>query len=130
VEAAKQAVAGLLDALPDNAQVGLVSFNSAASVVAPLSPDPETVRRAAGRLRPNGGTAIGDGLAEALDQLDQRPSDAQGQRPPAAVILLSDGASNSGRVDPDEAAALAREAGVKVYTVGIGERGRAGDPPG
>lgn len=122
--AAKQAVQSLVAALPANAQVGLVSFNSTASVVAPLSRDPEIVERALSTLTPYGGTAIGDGLSLALTQLDQRPSDAQGHRPPAAVILLSDGESNADRVTPAEAAAQAQRDGIKVYTVGIGERGR------
>ena len=49
----------------------------------------QTPERALDGLAANGGTAIGDGLNLALDQLDQRPADAQGERAPAIVVLLS-----------------------------------------
>jgi Ca-activated chloride channel family protein len=61
-------------------------------------------------------TAIGDGLATALARLkDARPKSK-------IVILLSDGVSNAGAVEPDEAAAAAAKMGVKVYAIGVGTR--------
>jgi Ca-activated chloride channel family protein len=75
-------------------------------------------------LQANGGTAIGDGLNLALDQLAQRPAEPDGQRPPpGTVVLLSDGESNFG-APPEQAGARAASEGVPVETVGIGERGR------
>jgi hypothetical protein len=98
--AAKQAGQQLLDALPANAQAGLITFDTTARVAAPLTTDSGAVKRALGALIPGGGTAIGDGLSAALDQLDQRPTGAQRQRAPAAVILFSDGQSNADRIPP------------------------------
>jgi len=63
-------------------------------------------------------TAIGDGLATALARLkDARPTSK-------VAILLSDGVSNTGAVEPDEAAAAAAKMGVKVYSIGVGTRSR------
>jgi Ca-activated chloride channel homolog len=120
--AATQAAKSLIAALPQGAQVGVVGFSQGASVVAPLSSDPRAASSALDRLRSGGGTAIGDGLDAALDQLAQRPADAQGDRPPAVVVLLSDGENNFGQ-SPSSAAARAQQQGVRVYTVGIGQRG-------
>jgi Ca-activated chloride channel family protein len=122
--AASQAAKQLIGDLPQGTQVGVVSFSQTASVVAPLSSDPNTATRALDRLSAGGGTAIGDGLDAALAQLSQRPRDSQGHQAPAAVVLLSDGESNAGQT-PAAAAALAEQEGVRVYTVGIGERGTA-----
>jgi Ca-activated chloride channel family protein len=120
--AAQQAARTLVAGLPSGVQVGLVSFSDSASLTAPLSDNPQTVLHALGFLRAGGGTAIGDGLSLALDQLTQRPTDSHGDRPPAIVILLSDGESNAGQA-PSAVAALAQQEGVTVDTVGIGERG-------
>ena len=63
-------------------------------------------------------TAVGDGLATALARLkDAKPKSK-------IVILLSDGVSNTGAVEPDEAAAAAKKMGVKVYAIGVGTRSR------
>ena len=123
MEAARQAALSFVDALPDGAQVGVVSFSGRASVAAPLTRDPEVARRAIRGLRSDGGTAIGDGLGLALDQLAQRPADAQGQQGPGLAVLLSDGQHSDGRLEPAEAAGQAAQQGVKVHTVGIGQRG-------
>jgi Ca-activated chloride channel family protein len=120
--AAKQAAKSLIARLPKGAQVGVVSFSQTASVNAPLSNDPAAALRALDGLSAGGGTAIGDGLSLALDQLAQRPTNAQGERAPALVVLLSDGENNSGR-PPAAVAALAQQAGVTVDTIGIGQRG-------
>jgi Ca-activated chloride channel family protein len=120
--AAKQAARAFVEALPPTMQVGLVSFSTTASVNAPLTRDRATVMRAVDSLVANGGTAIGDGLNLALDQLAQRPADDQEEPAPALVVLLSDGASTSGR-SPALAAARARAEQIKVYTVGVGQRG-------
>ena len=120
--AATQAARAFVDALPDDTQVGLVSFSLSASLLAPPTRDHAVVTRAIGSLRASGGTAIGDGLDLAIDQIVRLPADAGGARPPAQVVLLSDGQSTSGR-DPAEAAARAAQKGIKVHSVGIGERG-------
>jgi len=79
-----------------------------------------------GASRPAGATATGDALTSALRALGERGEDA----PPAAVVLLSDGANTAGR-DPVDAAVAARAAGVPVYTVALGAAtGRITTPEG
>ncbi len=122
MEAAKQAARTFVSALPPHVSAGIVSFNTSTRVNAPLTRDHAAVLRAIEGLRPEGATAIGDGLAQALDHLAQQPADAQGQRLPALVVLLSDGQSSAGMA-PSEAAAQAASAQIRVHTVGIGQRG-------
>lgn len=119
--AAQAAAESFVEVLPDNMQVGLVSFSSAATVNAAPTTDHAVVKQAIARLRADGGTAIGDGLNMALDQLEQRPTDAEGKQAPAMVVLMSDGQSQRGS-SPDEAAARAQASGITVHTVGIGQR--------
>jgi Ca-activated chloride channel family protein len=121
--AAQRAAHEFVAGLPSDTQVGLVSFASAASLRVPLTRDRAALDRAIDALQANGGTAIGDGLDVALDQLAQRPLNADGQRPPSTVVLLSDGESNAG-TPPDQAASRAAAANIGVQTIGIGERGR------
>uniref|UniRef100_A0A831TAW0 VWA domain-containing protein n=1 Tax=Thermorudis peleae TaxID=1382356 RepID=A0A831TAW0_9BACT len=122
--AAIQATEALLESLPGQAQVGVVTFNSDGSVLVPLTRDRGAVREALAGLRADGGTAIGDGLDRALDLLEPRAEERGNEPPPPSVIiLLSDGESREG-MPPALAAERARELGVTVQTVGIGERGR------
>jgi len=98
-------------------RVGLILFGTNADVQAPLTFDLATVNRllieapigiAGGR------TAIGDAIGLAVKQLRQRTADQR------ILILLTDGANNSGEVAPEDAAALAAASNVKIYTVGVG----------
>jgi Ca-activated chloride channel family protein len=68
------------------------------------------------------GTAIGVGLATACSRL--KKSDAKSR----VAILLTDGQNNAGMVDPATAARVAASLGIKVYTIGVGTRGRAPMP--
>jgi Ca-activated chloride channel family protein len=122
--AAQQAAQDYVDRLPASTRVGLVSFETRASVQVAPTTDREAVRRAIARLRPEGGTAIGDGLAAALAQVADRPVDGAGEPTPVAVVLLSDGQQTAGS-PAAEVAARAKSQGVKVDTVGIGQRGAA-----
>jgi Ca-activated chloride channel homolog len=121
--AAQQAGKQLIASLPSGAQVGIVAFSSRAFVADPLSPDASAAQRALDGLSAGGGTAIGDGLNLALDQVAQRPANADGTRAPAVVVLLSDGESNAGQPSAT-AAARAAQLGVQVNTIGIGTRGQ------
>ncbi|NOK63837.1 MAG: VWA domain-containing protein [Chloroflexi bacterium AL-W] len=120
--AAQQAARAFIDALPERAQVGIVSFSASASVSAPPTHDRTLVLRAVDNMFPSGGTAIGDGIALSLNQLSQIPVNEDGTRPPGIVIVLSDGQSTHG-IAPEAAAMLATEEEVPVYTIGIGQRG-------
>ena len=68
------------------------------------------------------GTAIGNGLATALNRL--RDSEAESK----VVVLLTDGVNNSGQISPMMAAEIARDMGVKLYTIGVGSEGEAPYP--
>ncbi|MGV7031612.1 VWA domain-containing protein [Methylobacterium symbioticum] len=110
-------------------RIGLVIFADQSFVAASLTFDTASVARAleeatiglVGRS-----TGIGDGLGLALRRLDPRDAGTEaGQPAPAGakvVILLSDGANNAGQTTPRDVAALAREIGVRIYTIALGPR--------
>jgi Ca-activated chloride channel family protein len=113
--AAKAAAERFLDRVPDELRVGLVAFSDAPHTALRPTEDRDQVRAAVDRLAADGGTATGDGLAAALQALGSRGQES----PPAAVVLLSDGATQTGR-DPAAVAREAATAGVPVYTVALG----------
>jgi Ca-activated chloride channel family protein len=115
LDAAKDAAERFLDRVPDELRVGLVAYADAPNTVLRPSDDRDAVRAAIERLGAEGGTATGDALDSALRALGTRDGDS----PPAAVVLLSDGATQSGR-DPADVARDAAGAGVPVYTVALG----------
>jgi len=137
LDAAKKAAIEFVRNLPRGAKVGLVSFSSYATLVTPPIEDHERVIQAISSLNLEFATAIGDGLLEAVYALPgrQRPDSAAvpgepgvapappasvvEHLPPATVVLLSDGQSNRG-TPPEDAATVARQWRVKVYTVGLG----------
>jgi Ca-activated chloride channel family protein len=118
LEAAKNAAKTLIDALPPNASIGLVAFSSRAFVISPLTSDHDSVKSALDTLQARGGTAIGDGIQLALDQIT---ADSARPRPPSMIVLLTDGVNNAG-TSPDQAASQAAAAHVVVNTVGVGSR--------
>jgi Ca-activated chloride channel family protein len=99
-------------------RLGLVLFGEKAYLQTPLTFDlktvqfmlDETVIGLAGASR----TAIGDGIGLSIKRLRERPAENR------VLILLTDGRNNSGELDPIEAAKLAKHAGIKIYTVGVG----------
>lgn len=98
-------------------RVGLILFGSRAFLQSPLTFDRKTVRIWLDEARHNIAgpqTAIGDAIGLAVKRLRQRPSESR------VLILITDGANNSGEIDPMIAARLAAEEGVRIYTVGIG----------
>lgn len=70
------------------------------------------------------GTAIGDGIATAINRIKN------GKAKSKSIILLTDGSNNSGVVAPLTAAEIAREYGIKIYTIGVGSNGTAEYPVG
>jgi Ca-activated chloride channel homolog len=122
LDAARSAARTLINQLPPNAEVGLVSFNTKATLLTPLTTNRDSVTSALDSLRAGGGTAIGEGITAALDELARSVATTpEASRPPAIIVLLTDGSSNAG-IDPQTAAANARAASVAVQTVGIGQR--------
>jgi Ca-activated chloride channel family protein len=117
LDAVRQAARRFLDRVPSTVSVGLMAFNTAPTLVQPPSTDRAAVRSALAQLHASGGTAIGNALQSALRMLTKPGQKAP--RPPAAIVLLSDGTSDSG-VDQ---LAQARQAGsqrIPVYTVALG----------
>jgi Ca-activated chloride channel homolog len=110
--AVKSAAARFLDRVPRRVKVGAVTYNGRAAVLESPTADRAPVREAIEAIEAKGGTASGDGLAAALDLIRRGGP----ERPPAAVVLISDGKSTRG-ADPVE---VAREGGVPVYTVSLG----------
>ncbi len=138
MEATRQAVRSFVEKQPSGVKIGIVSFTDFGALVAPPTRDREVILDAIDRLRPQRGTNIGAGLEVALDAIYEgidgerpgartaplpgvtpTPSAATAAPPPASIVLLSDGQSNTGP-SPLDVAQEAVAAGVRVYTVGIG----------
>ena len=118
LDAARVAAKTFLDEVPEKFQVGVVSFATRAVVGVAPTADRSIVVSALDTLKPGEGTAIGDAVA--LSLLVGRPKDANAEVPPRAVVVISDGKQDGGRIQPDEAAAQAKKLGVPVYTVLVG----------
>ncbi|MCS6903281.1 MAG: PKD domain-containing protein [Candidatus Bipolaricaulota bacterium] len=112
----------IVNALPAQHRVGLVSFGTEATLDVPLTFDHEATRQALKLLKPLGRTAVGEGLATAMDELILR-----GRREAAwAIVLVSDGRSNIGRTPLSQAQA-ALSNGIAISTIGIRTLGRSPD---
>jgi len=134
MEATKKAAREFVEKQPSGVKVGVVSFSDFAALVAPPSTERQPTLDAIARLRPQRGTNIGAGLQVALDAIynlqeeadvpvtnDPRPTPTAEERdvPPASIVLVSDGQSNTGP-DPLDVVQEAVNGNIKVYTVGIG----------
>lgn len=104
-------------------RVGLVVFAESAFVQAPLTVDHDVLDDLLDRVQIapemglTDGTAIGMGLATAANMLKDSTAESR------VLILLTDGANNSGQIDPFTAAQAANTLGIKVYTIGMGRDG-------
>jgi Ca-activated chloride channel family protein len=124
IEAAKRVIKDFIRGRK-NDRIGMVSFAAESFMVCPLTLDYDWLlahldRVQVGMIEDN--TALGSGLASALNRL--RGTGAKGK----AVILLTDGRNNAGKISPEEAAAAARALKIKVYTIGLGSTGPAPYP--
>jgi Ca-activated chloride channel family protein len=114
--AAAQAAANrFLKKVPKSLQVGLVSYSDGPNNVVRPTQDRDAVKTTLNALTADGGTATGDALDAALTALGTRGK----KSPPAAIVLLSDGASKTGQ-DPAAVAEKAKTLGVPIYTVALG----------
>ncbi len=106
-------------------RIGLAVFAGESYTQCPLTTDHQVLKGFLESLQCGlleDGTAIGMGLASAVNRLKESPSKSK------IVILLTDGVNNSGYIKPLTAAEIAKEVGVKVYTIGVGTRGTARAP--
>jgi Ca-activated chloride channel family protein len=127
LSAAQEAVRKFIGKLPGRFRVGMVSFSSQARVAIPITDDHDLAKQGVENLNAFGGTAIGDAIGRALELL-QESAPAAGvnvvptgsKTPPAAIVLMSDGAQNRGRLQPIQAALRAKQLKIPVYTIAFG----------
>ncbi|MEA3515165.1 MAG: VWA domain-containing protein [Nanoarchaeota archaeon] len=115
LESAKLSAKVLLENLEENDHAGIVIFESGATTAAYISPFKEKVISKLEQINPKEGrTAVGDGLALGVDMATSIPNKKK------VIILLSDGVNNAGVISPEEAVSFAKEAKIKVFTIGMG----------
>lgn len=134
--AAKIAAAAFVERQPGNIKIGVVAFSDEGLVVQRPTDDHVEITAAIKRLMPQTGTSLGHGILAALEddfpvlesdqsrdgQMETMPEVSIGAFAPRVIVLLTDGEDTT-RSDPLEAAQMAIEQGVRVYTVGIGGAG-------
>ncbi|MFA9290785.1 MAG: VWA domain-containing protein, partial [Solirubrobacteraceae bacterium] len=106
--------------------IGLVLYAAEAYTKTPVTNDKNVLLDAMSQIKYNqvlkDGTGIGMGLATSINRLKDSKSKSK------VIILLTDGVNNAGFIDPENAADIAKEYGIKVYTIGIGTNGMAEFP--
>ena len=108
-----------------NDRIGLVIYAGESYTKTPVTTDKSIILNALSEItygQIEDGTAIGMGLATAVNRLKESKAKSR------VIILLTDGVNKTGFIDPQTAAELAAEYGIKVYTVGIGTNGMALSP--
>ncbi len=131
IDVAKKVVDDFISRRPDD-RIGLVAFAGRPRDASPITLDHQWLRKALGEIRLNDqrnigtvkeqGTAIGSAIAAASTRLDSRDSKSR------IIVLITDGASNSGKISPIEAAENAKTLGIKIYTIAIGTTEGRVDP--
>lgn len=120
--AAKKAAREFIDRRVSD-RIGIVVFGGAPLLACPLTLDYDALRgyldEVSAGMTGTQGTAVGDGLAAAVDRLKESGAKSR------VVVLLTDGNNNAGLLDPVTAAATAKAYGVRVYAIGAGKRGPA-----
>lgn len=122
--AAKEVAAGFI-AGRESDNLGIVIFAGESLTGVPMTVDRSVLLTYLQNLKMGvlqDGTAIGDGIATALNRL------REGKAKSKSIILLTDGSNNTGVVAPLTAAEVAREMGIKIYTIGVGKNGTAPYP--
>jgi Ca-activated chloride channel family protein len=131
IDVAKKVVDDFIGRRPED-RMGLVAFAGRPRDASPITLDHRWLRRSLNELRLNDqrdmgtikeqGTAIGSALAAAAVRLEARDAKSK------IIVLITDGASNSGKISPIEAAEHAKTLGIKIYTVAIGTTEGRVDP--
>ncbi len=121
LEVAKEVIGGFIDKRK-NDRIGLVTFAGTSYTKCPLTVDYDILRYYLKRSNIGDledGTAIGMALATSVNRIRGAKKGAK------VIILLTDGVNNRGEIDPADAANIAKDYGVKIYTIGVGTRGKA-----
>ena len=125
LQAIRPVIEAFIDKRPSD-RIGVVVFSGHAYTLAPLTTDHDWLAKQVDRVKIGvieDGTAIGDALGIALARLEQGGHEEAGKRLGAFIVLLTDGANNSGTLAPMQGAALAKARGVPIYTIGAGKDG-------
>ena len=119
IDMAKPVLEKFIEGRP-NDRIGLVVFAAQSFIATPLTLDHDYLLDDVGRLGigtiNSDATAIGDGITTALNRLKDLKAKSK------IIVLMTDGGNNSGKVDPIVAAQAAKALGVKIYTIGLGNR--------
>ena len=115
--------------------IGLITFAGYADAVTPPTLDhtfliAQLENTEIVSQRREDGTAIGDAISLAIDKLSSLDERQKEKVKSKVVILLTDGENTAGEIEPMQAAELAKSMGVKIYTIGVGTKGRAPFPVG
>ncbi|HXB11282.1 MAG TPA: VWA domain-containing protein [Bacteroidia bacterium] len=125
IGAAKKVDSTFINDRPDD-KIGLVIFSGQAFTQCPLTTDHAVIKNLLAQIHTGmveDGTAIGDGLATAVNRLkDDNTTKSK------VIILLTDGVNNMGSVAPLTAAEIAKVFNIRVYTIGVGTIGKAMTP--
>jgi Ca-activated chloride channel family protein len=125
MEGLKRVAADFVDERP-NDRIGLVLYASEAYTKTPVTSDKAVVQEAIKSIKYDtvlqDGTGIGMGLATAVNRLKDSKAKSK------VIILMTDGVNNAGFIEPETAADIAQQYGIKVYTIGIGTNGMADFP--
>ncbi|QJE99065.1 VWA domain-containing protein [Luteolibacter luteus] len=122
IDAAKEVVNKFIESRPDD-RIGMVIYSGRPYSVSPITLDHDWLLHSFRQVNLNilkeMGTAIGSAIAASSSRLDSRDAKSK------IIVLITDGASNSGKISPIEAAENAKKLGIKIYTVAVGtEQGR------
>ncbi|QSB27573.1 VWA domain-containing protein [Flavobacterium sp. CLA17] len=125
MEALKRVAADFVEERP-NDRVGLVLYASEAYTKTPVTSDKAIILEAIKGIKYDtalqDGTGIGMGLATAVNRLKDSKAKSR------VIILMTDGVNNAGFIEPETAADIAKQYGIKVYTIGLGSNGMAESP--
>ena len=124
LEALKAVATEFVNQRPSD-RIGIVVYAGESFTQTPITSDKRIVRNTIREIQwgqLEGGTAIGMGLGSAVNRLKDSKAKSK------VIILLTDGVNNAGFVDPKTATELAKELGIKTYTIGIGTQGTAPSP--
>ena len=103
-------------------RIGLVIFSGEAISYSPLTTDYELLNNLIDDIGFNmvrkGGTAIGLAIGVTINRMKESPSKSK------VMILLSDGENTAGSIDPETAAKIAKDKGIKMYSIGVGKEGK------
>lgn len=122
MEALKKVAENFVAGRP-NDRIGIVVYAAEAYTKTPVTSDKAVIQQAIASIKYDNvlqdGTGIGMGLTTAVNRLKDSKAKSK------VIILLTDGVNNAGFIEPETASQIAKEYGIKVYTIGIGTNGNA-----